>query len=48
LWCRYVGAIDTTAYLGDRLRALHGAGGLAPLAAGLNPRRRRALMTLLQ
>ena len=43
-----ISAIDTTAYLGERLRALHAAGHLAPLAAGLNQRRQRALMTLLQ
>jgi hypothetical protein len=41
-------AIDTSAFLADRLRALHGAGQLVAIAAGLNPSRQRALMTLLQ
>ena len=43
-----IAGIDTVAYLGDRLQALHGAGQLAPLANGLNQRRQKALMTLLQ
>lgn len=41
-------SIDTAAFLGDTLRALHGGGQLAPLAAGLNPRRQRAIAALLQ
>jgi hypothetical protein len=29
------------------MRGMHGAGHLAPLASGLNPRRQKALMALL-
>ena len=43
-----ISAIDTQAFIAERLKALHAVGQLAPLAAGVNPRRQRALMTLLR
>ena len=40
-------AIEVEPFLAERLRAMHQAGRLVPLASGLDQRRQQALMTLL-
>ena len=43
-----ISGIDTQGFIKERLGAMHARGALAGVAQGLNARRQRALMTLMQ
>jgi hypothetical protein len=43
-----VGKLDVESFLAGKLRDMHAAGRLAPLAAGLSARRQQALGSVLQ